>query len=190
MQNIPCGKEKCHIQTDNIRHLFFSHWNITLLQYLLSLSVSGMDIKIQPIYYKYGHGYTSPHSENKVICDFCDVIVSKNVLYRHRIVCAGLPADKRAESSAIATRYSSQRAIRAKLSKYVYEKYGGKRIPQIQWPVAFVKYIKNQVRHLPKDTGHNVMDYYDMWRTRDIVKMKVLSNEEFYKMNKDCDATG
>lgn len=153
----------------------------------------GLDIKIHPIYYKYGSGYTSPcpQNEHKVICNFCDVIVTKNVLYRHRIVCAGLPAEKRAESSAIATRYSSQRAIRTKLSKYVYETYkGSKRIPMIKWPVAFVKYIKDQVRHLPKDMGHNVMDYYEIWRQKDTEKMAVLSNPEFYTINKDCDATG
>jgi hypothetical protein len=152
----------------------------------------GLDINIQPIYYKYGSGYTTqdPHDEKKVICIFCDIIVCKTVLYRHRIVCPGLPADQRAESSAIATKFSSQRAIRYKLSKYVHQKYAGRRIPAQYWPVAFIKYIKNQVKNLPKNTGHNVMDYYDIWKTKDYNKMPVLRNPEFYVANKDCAATG
>lgn len=152
----------------------------------------GLDINIQPIYYKYGSGYTTPYPQDpkKVVCQFCDVIVSKTVLYRHRIVCAGLPAENRAEASSIATRFSSQRAIRHKLSKFVHQKYAGRRIPAQYWPVALVKYIKDQVKHLPKNTGHNVMDYFDMWKAKDYNKMPVLRNPEFYAANKDCAATG
>lgn len=172
--------------------LHFLQYCTFTFTYYNTADVMGLDINIQPIYYKYGTGYTRPFPQDskKVVCQFCDVIVSKAVLYRHRIVCAGLPAEMRAEASAIATRFSSQRAIRQKLSKFVHQKYGGRRIAAQYWPVALVKYIKDQVKHLPKDTGHNVMDYFDVWKAKDYSKMPVLRNPDFYVKNNDCAATG
>lgn len=174
------------------------------MQYLLSLSLSDMtSLTLKHyVYYKNATGNIREDTcrENNVVCLFCEVSVHKDKLYRHRIACHGLPEVDRVESDSIVTRYSSQRAIRHKLSKYCVPDDMGRvkyaqttksgRMVKQRWPVAFVKYIKAQTRNLPNGEGHDVRMYFQWWNTKDYTAMPVLRNTDMYVYNYDCKLAG
>jgi len=158
-------------------------------------------VLLHDVFYKNAVGNTTKETSHRLKCNFCGTSLVATNLYRHRIVCRGLPEKDRVEADPIATRYSSARAIRNKLSKYCFpiqdvnkkycRKYGEKgRVVKQRWPVAFVNYIKLQVRSLPKGQGHDVRVYFQWWENKDIESMPVLGNPDMYKLNSDHSLAG
>jgi hypothetical protein len=130
-------------------------------------------------------------------CQYCGMAMleKKETKYRHRTTCKGLQKHEQAESDIIATRYSSNRSIRQKLTRHVQELIS-KQQAYIQpmnimaWPVAFIKYIRDQVKHLKHGTGHNVSHYFKYWQDRNYNAMPVLRNPEMYLRNKNPNLKG
>ena len=130
-------------------------------------------------------------------CLYCGMAIrdKKETTYRHRTTCKGLQKHEQAESDIIATRYSSVRSIRQKLTRHVQQLTNKghsyiQQMPVMAWPVAFVKYIKDQVRHLPHGTGHDVSHYYKYWQDRNYNALPVLRNPEMYLRNKNANLKG
>jgi len=130
-------------------------------------------------------------------CLYCGMAIrdKKETTYRHRTTCKGLQKHEQAESDIIATRYSSNRSIRQKLTRHVQQLIAKGQshiqpMPIMAWPVAFVRYIRDQVKNLSHGTGHDVAYYFKCWQDRKYNAMPVLRNPEMYLRNKNRNLKG